>query len=126
RDERLSWVLAEVFALSSEDAASVLEVDAATHRKRLSRAREKLGAWMGKRCGLVDLANACRCARQVPVATGFGVVNAKALEYAGHPERGRRALPMAEVTEIERAADVLRSHPDYAAPGTIVARIREI
>jgi RNA polymerase sigma factor (sigma-70 family) len=125
REHRVSWILAEIFELSSEDAAAVLEIDAAAHRKRLSRAREKLGTWMGKHCGIVDAKNACTCARQIPVATSFGVVNRAQLEYAGktaHPH-----LPiLAQADEIERAAAALKSHPDYAAPSSVLASIRAI
>lgn len=34
RDQRVAWILAEVFDLSSEDAAFVLEIDAATYPTR--------------------------------------------------------------------------------------------
>ncbi len=129
RDERISWILAEVFELSGEDAAEVLEVNVAAHRKRLSRAREKLGAWMGKQCGLANPANACRCRRQIPVATSVGVVDASDIQYATHPRSATRkhALAIAaEATEIEAAAHALRGHPDYTAPDSVLARIRAI
>jgi RNA polymerase sigma factor (sigma-70 family) len=128
RDERLSFILAEVFELSGEDAAEVLEVTPAAHRKRVSRARERLGAWMGKHCGLVKEANACRCERQVPVAMGFGVVDLRALEYERHPgtPQGRRLPIVDEAKEIEAAANALRFHPNYDAPGIILARIRAL
>jgi RNA polymerase sigma factor (sigma-70 family) len=132
RDQRISWILAEVFDLPSDVAADVLEIDAATHRKRLSRARERLAEWMGRHCGLANEKNACRCERQVPVALEFGVVALTDLEYARHPNHAsttarRRSLPLAkEATEIENAAEVLRGHPDYAAPGALVAQIRAL
>jgi RNA polymerase sigma factor (sigma-70 family) len=130
RDLRISWILGDVFELSSEEAAAVLEVEPAAHRKRLSRAREKLGAWLGKHCGLADEGNACRCRRQIPVAQGFGVADTKDLQFAGHPARsgGRRALPMAaaEADEIEATVHALKRHPDYAAPEKIIAGIRAI
>ena len=129
REHRISWILAEIFELSSEDAAAVLEIEPAAHRKRLSRARERFAAWMGKKCGLVAEANACRCRRQIPVAVSFGVADTRNLEYADHPERpsGRRNLPIAaEATEIERAVAVLKRHPEYAAPGRVVEGIRQL
>jgi RNA polymerase sigma factor (sigma-70 family) len=131
REQRISWILAEVFDLSGEDAALVLGIDAAAHRKRLSRARERLGAWMKDQCGLVNVANACRCKRQVPVAMGFQVADLNALQYVGHPESRpttRRALPIvtAEVNEIEAAASALKDHPEYAAPAIVIDRIRDL
>jgi RNA polymerase sigma factor (sigma-70 family) len=126
RDQRVSWILAEVFELSSEEAADVLEIEPAAHRKRLSRAREKLGAWMGKNCGLAEPTNACRCARQVPVATEFGVVDGSDLQYAKRGE-SPRALPIvSEANEIEAAAAVLKGHPAYTAPASVLAQIRAL
>ncbi|MFI5302794.1 MAG: sigma factor-like helix-turn-helix DNA-binding protein [Polyangiales bacterium] len=129
RDQRISFILAEIFELSSDDAAAVLDIAPAAHRKRLSRAREKLAGWMGKHCGLANIANACRCARQIPVATGAGVVDGDDIHYATHPERAepRRHLPISvEASEIEAAAFALKNHPDYAAPASVLAQIRGI
>jgi RNA polymerase sigma factor (sigma-70 family) len=129
RHERVTWILGEVFELSSMEAAEVLEIDGAAYRKRLQRARARLGDWMKRRCGLVDPSNLCRCLRQVPIANAAGVARTDALQFASHPERAapRRKLPLLEeADELERAADVLKSHPDYAAPPALVARIRSI
>jgi RNA polymerase sigma factor (sigma-70 family) len=127
REQRIAWILGEVFELSSTEGAEVLEIDTAAYRKRLQRARERLAEWMKGRCGLVDPSNLCRCLRQVPVANAAGVARTDALQFASHPERAdrRRRLPLVEEAgEIERAADVLASHPDYAAPTALLSRIR--
>jgi RNA polymerase sigma factor (sigma-70 family) len=129
REHRIAWILGEVFELSSEDAAEVVGVEPPAFRKRLQRARERLGEWMKRKCGLVDPSNLCRCLRQVPIANGAGVARLDDLQFAGHRERPapRQRLPIAaEATEIERAADALTSHPDYAAPATLVERIRAL
>ena len=63
------------------------------------------------------------------MANGFGVALLEDLQYAGHPERSpRRSLPQVvdEAGELERTMCVLRDHPDYAAPPTLVAKLREI
>lgn len=124
RDQRVAWLLAEVFDLSSEDAAFVLEVDAATYRKRLSRAREKLEAWMRRRCGLADARNACRCTRQIPVATAFGVLNPDRLEYAKPSTPSLRVV--AEADALESAASLLKPHPATHAPASVLASIRAL
>jgi RNA polymerase sigma factor (sigma-70 family) len=51
RDHRIAYVLGEVFEVSSDDAAEILGVSAATYRKRLSRARERLRAFLRGHCG---------------------------------------------------------------------------
>jgi len=128
REHRIAYTLAEGFDLSGEEAAAVLEIDPAAFRKRLSRARERLGDWMSRHCGIVDPHNACRCARQVPVAMGAGGVDLGALQYAGHPERAR-ARPerrMQEAAHVELAMRALRAHPDYAAPESALEKIRAL
>lgn len=129
REHRLAWILAEVFELDSDTAAAVSGIEPATHRKRLSRARKRLGDWLEAHCGLSNPARLCRCRRQIPVATGFGVVSLADLQYTGHPARPaqRRRLPLAdEATLIERAADVLTQHAAYVAPAQIAAQIRAL
>jgi RNA polymerase sigma factor (sigma-70 family) len=123
RDQRISWVLADIFDLSSDEAAAVLEIEPSAHRKRLSRARERLEEWMRSRCGLANGANACRCTRQIPVATAFGVLDPNRLEYAS---TGLALRIVSEADEIEAAAGVLKAHPDYVAPPSVLASIRAL
>jgi hypothetical protein len=62
----------------------------------------------------------------VPVATAFGVVDGNDLQYVRRGD-ARRELPIVkEADEIEAAARALKAHPDYAAPGAILAQIRAI
>jgi len=132
RDQRIAWVLSEIFHLDGEEAAAVLEMESDAFRKRLSRARERLMTWMGKNCGLVDTRASCRCARQVPVALAAGVASVATPEYANHRTRegmafSPRSLPLLdEASEMERTALALREHPDYAAPPEMIESIREI
>lgn len=130
RDQRISWVLAEVFELDSNEAADVLDIDAATHRKRLSRAQQKLGAWMDAHCGIVNQNNPCRCRRQIPVAMQVGAVDPQNLQYATQPEREnrrRKALPVVDAADaVQLAAYTLCCHPDYAAPDRMKKKIQEL
>ena len=64
-DHRIAYVLGEIVELSSDEAAQVLEIEPATFRKRLSRARATLTAFLGRHCGIADEANPCRCHRSV-------------------------------------------------------------
>jgi hypothetical protein len=109
----------------------VLEVEPAAFRKRLQRARERLGAWMDKHCGIVNALNACNCRRQVPVGLAIGAIDPKALQFADHPERApSRRIKLATLTEaadsVERARATLCNCPDYAAPPSIGARLRAL
>lgn len=131
RDHRLAWILAEVFELDGDDGAAVLEIEPATYRKRLSRARARLGAWMEASCGLVSPRNGCNCRRQIPIAMGAGVLDRAQLPLATHPvraadRRGRLKVLEANADAMDLAAHVVCGHPDYATPTDVVARIREL
>jgi RNA polymerase sigma factor (sigma-70 family) len=128
RDERVAYALVELFGLSSAEAAEVLEVDAATLRKRLQRARDALTGYMTKTCGLVNEQAACRCERQVPVHIHFDFVGPEKLAFSRHPARQpAKSLDRARLmglVETERVAEVFRSHPDYSAPLALLERMR--
>jgi RNA polymerase sigma factor (sigma-70 family) len=127
RDLRIAFVLGDIFALSGDEAAAVLEVDAAVFRKRLSRARSRLLGFMRAQCGLYDPANRCRCSGQVTSALENGILKHDELFFARHPVRPPEQIEQyaTEVTGLLRMADVIR-HPDYIAPEAMVGRIRAL
>ncbi|WP_067469887.1 RNA polymerase sigma factor [Nocardia amamiensis] len=119
RDERIAFVLGDVFELSSTEAAWVLGITPAAYRKRLERAKKRLGNFMNATCGLVDPAAFCRCSRRVDKALALGRVDPHKPEFAHHPvSAGGRTAAEAEqqMIDLHDAASVLRAHPDYAAP----------
>lgn len=65
RDERITILLADLLGATDAIGAEICDVEPDTFRQRLSRARGKLRPVLEERCGLVDPARACRCARQV-------------------------------------------------------------
>ena len=65
RDHRLAYVLSDVFEMPGADAAYVCDISPAVFRKRASRARQRLQAFVTEHCGLVNRSAACRCERRV-------------------------------------------------------------
>jgi RNA polymerase sigma factor (sigma-70 family) len=130
RERRVAYVLGDVFDLKSEDAAYVLSVEPATFRKRLSRARERLRAFMRVHCGLANEAAPCRCTRRVETAIRSGRIDPARLLFAGHPERAARAVPVleqvSEMEELHSIAGIFQSHPDYSAPERVIASVRRL
>jgi RNA polymerase sigma factor (sigma-70 family) len=129
RQARIAYLLGDIFNLSGDEAAAVLEIDPATYRKRLTRARERLYEFMRQRCGVFDLANACRCERVAAGASACGLLRRDALLFANHPARAAKQVvdrATREVTDLLRVAEVIRDHPDYSAPESLVAGLREL
>jgi len=79
---------------------------------------------MRAHCGLANGANRCRCTRQIPIASAFGVLDIEHLEYARHSGPALRVV--AEADEIEAAASILKAHPSEPAPPAILASIRAL
>lgn len=126
REHRLAYILGEVFELPSSQAAEVLGITPAAHRKRLSRARARVQAFMRGHCGLVDPSNRCRCSRRVGRAIQAGRLDPARLLFAAHPRRRELERPLAEMEGLNDAAAVLRSHPAYVAPEASLSWIGDL
>ena len=134
RPSRIAYLLGDIFNLPGEEAAAVLEIDAATFRKRLGRARQRLYDFMSQQCGVFDPANPCRCERVAAGAVARGAVRGESLLFANHPVCASAPKPLSpdvsraarEVKDLMRVAQVIREKAEYAAPETLVARLREL
>ena len=128
RDHRLAYILGDVFGVTGQEAAEIVGISPVAFRKRLSRARARLHGFMERKCGLVNPANPCRCARRVDHAVRVGRVDPDHLLFATHPARLESDAAAHEVVlemeQLHSAADLLRGHPDYAAPGKATEVIR--
>jgi RNA polymerase sigma factor (sigma-70 family) len=126
RHERIAFVLGEIFELNSADSAWILDTTPAAFRKRLERARTRIGGFMQSTCGLVNPDAPCRCTRRVPAAIALGRIDPEKPAFAKHPvtTSGRDvAQAAAQLATLHDAAAVLRAHPDYAAPQSKVDAI---
>lgn len=119
RPHRVAYILGEILGMSSEEGAYICDVEAATYRKRLSRARTRVRGFLGEHCGIVapDRA-ACRCARRVGTAVELGRIDPARLELAQHATT--------ELEQLSGAVDLMRSHPEYRAPAAVAERISAV
>lgn len=115
REARLAYILGEILELDHQEAAEVLGVDPGAYRKRLSRARATIIAFMLQHCGLVNSNNRCRCSKRVARATELGRVDPKRLMFSTSVQRARQFPEvLAEIRRLEenqRAAALYRAQP---------------
>ena len=104
----------------------MLGITPAAHRKRLSRARARVQAFMRGHCGLVDPSSPCRCRRRVGRAIRAGRLDPARLLFATHARRRELERPLAEMERLNDAAAVLRSHPAYLAPEASLSWIGDL
>jgi RNA polymerase sigma factor (sigma-70 family) len=121
RPTRVAYVLGEVFGVSSAEGARICEISEATYRKRLSRARAAVRAFVAEHCGLVAPDRArCHCGRRVDAAIDRGRI-----DPSPTIDRPTIDAAVAEMEAMYDAAGLVRSVPD-AAPAEVAVRIRAI
>jgi RNA polymerase sigma factor (sigma-70 family) len=131
REQRLSYILGAILEVSDTVAAEVLEISPDNFRQRLARARRDLRNFMNDKCGLVNPANPCRCAKKTRGFIQAGHVDPQNLLFVR--ERlceVREAAPKAYETIKtldDQCADVYRRHPFYKPPdlGQMLRRLVE-
>ncbi|HEX7667278.1 MAG TPA: sigma-70 family RNA polymerase sigma factor, partial [Polyangiaceae bacterium] len=79
-DHRAAFVLGEILELEGDEAAEVLAITPAAFRKRLSRARAELTAFLARECSVHTAGNPCACHRRLDRAKAIGRVDPKNLE----------------------------------------------
>lgn len=128
REQRIAYVLGSVFELSDTVVAEILEITPDTFRKRLSRARSDLHAFMTGKCGLVREENPCRCANKTSAFIKMGFVDAERLKFHRDYHQRIREVASAEagsvfkgVTEVYPA--LFRDQP-FADPPNIMILLR--
>jgi RNA polymerase sigma factor (sigma-70 family) len=129
REQRLVYVLGDIFGVTDAVGAELLEVSKANFRQKLSRARRDLHAFMHNQCGLVNAANPCRCAKKTQAFISAGYVDPERLVFA-HPHlvSVRDVAPRMHegLNELDDAyAEIHRSHPFQESPD-FVAALRDL
>src|SRR5246127_1602305 len=120
REQRLTFILGAIFGVSDTVAAEVLEISPDNFRQRLARARRDLRNFMNDKCGLVNQANPCRCAKKTRGFIQAGYVDPDNLlfvrERIGEVREAVPKVHEALSTLDEKCAEIFRGHPFYKAP----------
>ena len=120
REQRLTFILGVIFEVSDTVAAEVLEITPDNFRQRLARARRDLRNFMNDKCGLVNQANPCRCAKKTRGFIQAGYVDPENLlfvrERIGEVREAAPKVHEALSTLDEKCAEIFRGHPFYKAP----------
>jgi len=125
REQRLTYILGEIFEVSDAVGAELLEISRENFRQRLARARRDLHSFMNDKCGLVNRANPCRCAKKTRGFIDAGYVDPARLLFAR--ERVQRVREVASMktealaTLDDQCGEVFREHPFYESPDLVPA-----
>src|SRR5947199_6457583 len=125
REQRLIYILGGIFEVTDTVGAELLEISRENFRQRLARARRDLHNFMHDKCGLVNRANPCRCAKKTRGFIQAGYVDPANLLFArARLQQVREAVPVvrdAILTLDEQYAEIYRQHPFYQAPDLVQA-----
>ena len=81
REQRLIYIVGEVFEIDHNLASEIFEITPANFRQKLSRTRKDLYQWMNNKCGLVNQENSCRCKKKTKGFIENGWVNPDDLKW---------------------------------------------
>jgi len=129
RRQRIAFILGEIFGVSSELGAEVLETSSDNFRQLLSRARRDLYQFMQNKCGLVNAANSCRCAKKTRGFMQLGFLDANRLQFT----RARLASVSEiaphrqdELESLDRMhAELFREH-GFLTPPDLAIKLRQL
>lgn len=129
REQRLIYTLGEIFGVTDLVGAELLEISRDNFRQKLARARRDLHAFMQDKCGLVNTANPCRCAKKTRGFAEAGYLDPQKPLFA--KTRVIRVREVAEKTcvaleDLDAAyAEIHRDHP-FQDPPDFVAALRSL
>lgn len=125
REQRLVFILGELFNVDHNLGAELLEITKDNYRKKLSRARKDLYRFMNNQCGLINEANTCRCSKKARGFIKMGFVDTNTNRFAeSHKDSiantvAEKLSDFSEQME-SKFADLFRNQPfyekEFAAP----------
>jgi RNA polymerase sigma factor (sigma-70 family) len=129
REQRLIYILGEILGVTDTVGAELLEISRDNFRQKLARSRRDLHNFMQEKCGLVNKANPCRCARKTQAFMNAGYVNPHNLLFASeHVTRVRdvAAKKCEDMISLDAAyAEIHRDHP-FRRPSDFVSSLRKL
>ncbi|XDD49467.1 RNA polymerase sigma factor [Leptospira sp. WS92.C1] len=129
RQHRIAFILGEIFQTGSEDGAEIMGILPANFRKKLSRARKRMGEFLGTNCGLVNSKNSCRCENRI----GYPMQTKGLKPYLDLSERMKKNGEWKKIETYSEETDLLQkvlliyqSTIDYDSKKNILEEIKFI
>jgi RNA polymerase sigma factor (sigma-70 family) len=120
RRQRLAFILGEILGVTDVVGAELLDVSRDNFRQLLARARRDLYAFMNDKCGLVNTANPCRCAKKTQAFIDAGYVDPKRLVFVQIHSKRMKELAGPIHDDLGRLdvayGEIYRNHAFYDAP----------
>lgn len=118
REQRLVYILGEIFEVDSKTGANLLEISAENFRQQLNRARKDLYNFMNSKCGLLNSSNPCRCPKKTKGFIKAGWVNEQDLQFNNNFIKRISEIAITKANQCdnvmeEKYASLFKDHPYY-------------
>ncbi len=118
REQRLVYILGEIFEVDSKTGAELLNISSDNFRQQLARARKDLYNFMNNKCGLVNTSNPCRCPKKTKGFIKAGWVNEQDLQFNSHFTKRISEISITKANQCdnvmeEKYASLFKDHPYY-------------
>jgi len=124
RRQRVVYALGELFGVTDQVGAELIEISPDNFRQCLSRARRDLYSFMEDKCGLINDKNPCRCAKKTRAFMDAGFVDPINLRFM--PEHLTRIRDVAlrrsqefDALRDEEYAAIFRDQPFLPVPDQV-------
>ncbi len=126
REQRIVFVLGEIFELPDTVCAAVLDITNDNFRQKLRRSRTQLYQFMQRNCGLVNPQNTCRCNRKLKSFIDAGIVDERRLQFADAAFSSAHAIATLHHSEFTALISnglggLYRQHPAWQGPSMVNA-----
>lgn len=116
REQRLVFILGEIFEVNHSIASEILEISKDNFRQKLTRARKDMYNFMNQKCGLVNQNNPCRCSKKTKGFIEAGWVNAQNLQFNIDHRQKITNLSLQKDKKLQRTmqeeyAQLFQEHP---------------
>lgn len=120
---RLVYIIGEILELNSKEGAFILDTTPVNFRKRLSRTKKKLQAFINQNCGIVNSTNQCRCHKKVDDAIHKSYIKPNQLLFT-KTQKVEQLID--SIDTIQNEVELYQSNPNYHTPENILNGIKKI
>jgi len=121
RNQRLVYILGEIFGVNDEMGSEILEISKGNFRTKLHRARKRVYDFMHKECGLINEGNSCHCESKVKTLIGNGKLHPERLRFTRNYKHEVIQVATERRRQLNNLMDrycqkLFREHPFYNPP----------
>jgi RNA polymerase sigma factor (sigma-70 family) len=105
RDQRMAFVLGEVFKFDHKLGSTLMEISEDNFRQKLSRARRDITNFTNNRCSLVDPDNPCKCHKKTKGFIEKKYVDPELLKFNSHYSSRMKDLFIHKYEKLDEIKD---------------------